>query len=205
MAAPVSTAGHNTVHVPANSPHITAVGGTSLTLGTGFTYVSETWWTAAPPILPSGQGGYGVSVFFPRPAYQNGQVASANRSVPDVSANADPAKGVYICQESAGGCPSGLLYGGTSKSAPAWAAYTALLNQANGSRLGFMNPLLYPLAATDAFHGPASMGSDFSHVGLGSPNLARLRQRLMGQTVGAVDAAYPRSSRIARQRILGSQ
>ncbi len=179
----------NTVHVPANSPHITAVGGTSLVLGPGFTYGSETWWDSSAASPPGGQGGYGVSAFFARPAYQNGQTAAANRSVPDVSANADPAQGVYICQESAGGCPSGYLFGGTSKSAPAWAAYTALLNDSHGSRLGFMNPLFYPLAATDAFHNAASMGSDFAHVGLGSPNLARLRQRLNGQTVGPVDAA----------------
>jgi hypothetical protein len=104
-----------------------------------------------------------------------------------VSANADPAQGVYICQASAGGCPSGLLFGGTSRSAPAWAAFAALLNQTQGSNLGFLNPLLYPLAATDSFHSAASMASDFAHVGLGSPNLARLHLHLTSQTAGPVD------------------
>ncbi len=109
----------NTVAVPADSPHATAVGGTSVTTGPGGTYVSETWWDGANATPPTGQGGFGVSRFFPRPNYQNGFNGLSNRSVPDVAANADPAaNGVMICQADAGGCPSGLLYGGTSLAAP---------------------------------------------------------------------------------------
>jgi kumamolisin len=179
----------NTVHVPADSPHITAVGGTTLTMGPGHTYQNETWWDASGSSPPGGQGGFGVSAFFARPPYQAGFGVSAMRSVPDVASNADPEKGGQICQASAGGCPSGLYYGGTSKSAPSWAAFVAMLNQAQGSRLGFLNALFYPLGNTDAFHGAASMGSDFAHVGLGSPNLARLHQRLTAQVPAAVDPA----------------
>ncbi len=179
----------NTATVPASSPHITAVGGTSLTIGPGFTYVSETWWDGSSGTPPTGQGGFGVSRFFSRPSYQDGSNPSAMRSLPDVSANADPAKGVFICQASDGGCPTGKFYGGTSSSAPTWAAFAALLNQTQGSNLGFLNPLIYPFANTDAFHNGASMGSDFAHVGLGSPNLALLHQRLTGQTTGPVSPA----------------
>ncbi len=179
----------NTVAVPADSPHITAVGGTSLTLGPGFSYVSETWWdgTAAP--VPTGQGGFGVSKFFTRPTYQNGLSTAGMRSIPDVASDADPAHGVFICQASAGGCPTGALYGGTSSSTPSWAAYVALLNQAQGSKLGFLNPLIYPLANTAAFHNAPSMQADFAHVGLGSPNLSRLHQALTKQTTGPVSTA----------------
>ena len=177
----------NVAHVPATSPHITAVGGTSLTYGPGYTYGNETWWDGSSTGPPGGQGGFGVSQFFARPSYQNGLSASAFRSIPDVALNADPANGKFICQASAGGCPSGLSFGGTSRSAPEFAAFVALLNQTQGSNLGFVNPLLYPLAGTDAFHDAASMGSDFSHVGLGSPNLARLHQHLTSQTAGPVD------------------
>ena len=46
--------------------------------------------------------------------------------------------------------PERLLYGGTSLAAPAWAAFTAMLNQSQGSNLGFLNPLIYPLAETAA-------------------------------------------------------
>jgi Pro-kumamolisin, activation domain/Bacterial Ig-like domain (group 1) len=178
-----------TTHVPATSPHVTAVGGTSLTVGHGFTYAGETWWDGSSASPPTGQGGFGVSKFFGRPAYQNGQSLSVTRSIPDVSAHADPADGVLICQASAGGCPAPLQFGGTSRSAPAWAAFAALLNQTQGSNLGFLNPLLYALAGSDAFHTPASMGSDFAHVGLGSPNLARLHQHLTSQVAGAVDSS----------------
>ncbi|HEY5366897.1 MAG TPA: protease pro-enzyme activation domain-containing protein, partial [Casimicrobiaceae bacterium] len=122
----------NTVHVPASSPHITAVGGSSLSMGPGSTYGSETWWDSSASTPPGGQGGYGTSGFFTRPAYQDGATVSAMRSIPDVVSNADPAKGAQICQASAGGCPSGLYYGGTSKSAPSWAAFAAMLNQSQG-------------------------------------------------------------------------
>lgn len=174
----------NTAHVPATSPHITAVGGTSLTVGPGHTYGGETWWNNS-----SGQGGFGVSKFFSRPSYQDGMNGSIMRSIPDIAANADPLHGYSICQASAGGCPTGLSNGGTSSTAPAWAAFAALLNQAQGSNLGFLNPLIYPFADTDAFHNGVSMGSDFSHVGLGSANLAHLHQRLTGQTTGPVSAS----------------
>jgi kumamolisin len=176
----------NTIAVPAGSPNVTAVGGSSLTLGPGLTYGSETWWDGTNDDPPTGQGGFGVSRFFARPSYQDGLVTSANRSIPDVVANADPAKGVMICQASAGGCPTGQLFGGTSSSAPMWAAFAALLNQGGGVQYGAFNPLLYQHAGTDGFHDAASMGSDFAHVGLGSPNLPRLHQLLSGQaTVGA--------------------
>ena len=174
----------NSAHVPATSPHITAVGGTSAVAYPGFTYGSETWWDNSASTPPGGQGGFGVSRFFARPAYQNGVSTAATRSVPDVSTNADPHFGVQICQASAGGCPTGSLYGGTSSSAPTWAAFAALLNQTQGSNLGFLNPQMYAIANTGAFHNATSMGSDFAHVGLGSPNLARMHQAFAGLATG---------------------
>ena len=72
---------------------------------------------------------------------------------------------------------------------PTWAAFVAILNQQQGSNLGFLNPLLYPLANTEAFHTAASMGSDFAHVGLGSPNLGVLALDLSGKSAGAVSAS----------------
>jgi len=177
-----------TVAVPADSPHATAVGGSSLRLGPGFTYQSETWWNGSNSTPVTGQGGFGVSRFFPRPSYQNSLNSAANRSVPDVVANADPANGIMICQADNGGCPSGYLYGGTSSSTPQWAAYEALINQAVGHNLGLLNSSIYPLASSNAFHDAASMQSDFTHVGLGSPNIGALTLALGKQTVGAVSA-----------------
>ena len=175
----------NTVSVPADSPNATAVGGSSLTTGPGFTYQSETWWNGSADTPPSGQGGFGMSKFFGVPTYQTG-LATGGRSVPDVVFEADPAAGVMICQASNGGCPSGLLYGGTSFAAPQWAAIVAVLNEGLGTNLGALNPMLY--AQPDAFHDAASMGSDFSHVGLGSPNIDASFLALSGKTAGVADA-----------------
>ena len=127
-----------------------------------------------------------MSKFFAVPSFQTG-LATGGRSVPDVVDNADPARGAVICQASNGGCPSGLIYGGTSYAAPQWAGYVALINQGLGSNLGAVNPLLY--ANPDAFHDAASMGSDFAHVGLGSPNLDALFLALSGGSVGSTDAS----------------
>ncbi|MEO8740401.1 MAG: Ig-like domain-containing protein [Casimicrobiaceae bacterium] len=180
----------NTLHVPANVPHITAVGGTSAMYAPGHVYGSETWWNGAAGSPPTGQGGFGVSRFFESPSYQSGLNSNPMRSVPDVALDADPATvGTEICQASAGGCPTGFYYGGTSVAAPTLAAYAALLNQSQGSNLGFLNPLFYPLANTSAFHSPTSMGTDFAHVGLGSPNVNQLHLRLTNQTAGAPVAA----------------
>ena len=178
----------NTVGVPADSPNGTAVGGSSLQSQPGSTYGSEAFWDGSTATPPTGQGGFGVSQFFPRPSYQNNLTASPTRSVPDLVANADPFHGVLICQASQGGCPSNFVYGGTSGSAPTWAAFAALLNQGNGSNLGAFNPQIYPFANTQAFQNAASMGTDFAHVGLGSPNLDVLYLMLTGQTAGAADA-----------------
>ena len=176
----------NVAHVPATSTYITAVGGTTPSRNVGGTYGSEKWWSNPNEVEPTGQGGFGVSLFFHRPSYQTGLTDSPMRSIPDVTAPADPAAGYFICQESAGGCPTNLLYGGTSAAAPIWAAFVAVLNQQENRSLGFLNPLLYPLAKTNAFYSATDLASDFAHVGLGSPNVGALHLALGGGSVGAV-------------------
>ena len=180
--------GHaNTISVPADSPHATAVGGTSYPNGYGEagTYNGETWWNGTTETPATGQGGFGLSLYFPRPSYQNGLNSNSMRSVPDVAILADPTNGLLLCQQDNGGCPAGFLVGGTSMAAPEWAAVAASINQTQGKNLGAFNPLMYPLAATDGFHNAASMNSDFYHVGLGSPNPNVINRLLKGQTVGA--------------------
>lgn len=179
----------NTIVVPAGAPSVTAVGGSSLTLSPGSLYGRETWWGATLPSgQPSGGGGFGVSRFFSRPAFQNGLNLSSQRSIPDVVVSADPFSGVALCQQSDGGCPTGKLYGGTSIAAPIWAGYAAVLNQARSSNLGALNPRLYAPASAGGFFNAASMGSDFAHVGLGSPNVNRLHLALNALSVGPATA-----------------
>ncbi len=184
----------NTVGVPADSPHATAVGGTSLTQSLTTGAFSESWWGATQTTsTPDGSGGFGVSKYFTRPSYQDGFTTSTMRSVPDVVSDGDPATGgVEICQADGGGCPSGLDWGGTSMTTPAWAASVATLNEELGYNIGQVNPALYSLAGTDAnaFHSASSMTSpdnDFAHVGLGSPNYSYIFQGLSGEVTGAVD------------------
>ena len=179
----------DTVAVPADSPNASAVGGSSATPGPGGFYQGETWWNGSGNTPPTGQGGFGLSKFFSAAAYQTALSGKIQRSVPDVVVNADPAaNGVMICQADAGGCPTGLLYGGTSVAAPIWAAFTANLNQAQGHNLGLLNSLIYPLSATSAFHSAVSLKSDFFHVGLGSPNLSELNLELAKATAGPASA-----------------
>jgi kumamolisin len=155
-----------TVSVPASSPHVTAVGGTAAKLGPGATYGSETWWDGSAQVPPTGQGGFGASRFFSRPAYQDELISSPMRSIPDVVAVASPDLGTHLCQADAGGCPTAPVHGGTSLATPLWAAYIARINERVGHPLGFLNPLIYPLAGSDAFHSAARLDSDAAHVGV---------------------------------------
>ncbi|MFZ0661003.1 MAG: Ig-like domain-containing protein, partial [Candidatus Binataceae bacterium] len=151
-------------------------------------YGPETWWNGSAANPETGEGGFGISKFFAAANYQTVLTGSSMRSVPDVVMSGDPAAGVFICQASDGGCPTGLEYGGTSIAAPEWAAMAALLNEGQGSNLGLLNPHLYPLANTSAFHNAAALGSDLAHVGLGSPNLNLMYLALTGQSAGIPSA-----------------
>jgi hypothetical protein len=179
----------NSIAVPADSPHATAVGGSSVTPGPGGVYGSETWWDTLNATPPGGAGGFGVSQFFSAPSYQAGVSGSASRSVPDLVLPADPAQGVQICQADAGGCPTPFVYGGTSNSTPMLAGMIAEMNSAMGHNVGELNPQIYPLANTKAFHNAAALSSSFAEVGLGSPNMDALELELAGQSPGVPDAA----------------
>jgi len=157
---------------PASQPFVTSVGGTSLTLKDASSYGDETTWntTQEPPKSYNGASGGGISQYWAGPAWQNmagvhntystskicgAPIGSICRETPDVSlhANADhgyimycSAKATKICSNST---PWNVV-GGTSASAPLWAALIALANelslQQGGHELGFINPLLYQIA-----------------------------------------------------------
>jgi kumamolisin len=163
----------------ATSPHVVAVGGTSLRLAANGQVASETGWT--------GSGG-GKSKFFPRPAWQqgNGVPASNQRMIPDVGAAADPNEGGLIILNG-----QRLQYGGTSWSAPIWAGLCALINEARLNNhkppLPYLNPLIYPTIGSNCFrdvltqsNGAYSCGPGFDLVtGIGSPDLKQLVAKLV--------------------------
>lgn len=174
----------------ASLPEITNVGGTTLSTDTDGTWLAEQSWFDVP--LTQGTGG-GVSALFDRPAWQRNVTpvgdADHKRLTPDVSAVADPFTGVKIVLDD-----QLLVGGGTSQSAPLWAAMAAVMNQyllTNGGReLGDLNPLLYRVAAgapLPAFHdvtlggnavADAGPGYDMA-TGLGTPNVTNLVKNIL--------------------------
>jgi len=90
---------------PATSPHVTATGGTSLSLTGGR---SETAWS---------DGGSGCSTVYAKPLWQTDGGCSM-RMEADVSAVADPNTGVAVYAPSSRFGSSWQVYGGTSVAAP---------------------------------------------------------------------------------------
>jgi xanthomonalisin len=146
---------------PASSPHVIAVGGTTLNTS-GSTYTSETAW--------SGSGG-SPSQVESRPSWQTA-VTGNFRVVPDVAFDADPNSGALVIVRG-----RSEQIGGTSLAAPLFTASWARLLAAHSS-LGFAGPHIYKLPAGD-YHDvtsgnnggySASSGYDFV-TGRGSFNL----------------------------------
>ena len=106
---------------PAYDPYVLAVGGTTLVLGSDGSVGGETAW--------SGSGG-GISVYEPRPLYQDLVNGNSHRGMPDVSYNADPNTGFPVYDTVTYQGQSGWFQvGGTSAGAPQWAAIIAVGNQ----------------------------------------------------------------------------
>jgi subtilase family serine protease len=132
------------VNLPAADPLVLGVGGTLLNTTTAGAYLGEMAWNDN-----TRASGGGYSSLFPRPAYQNGLArARATRGVPDVSANADPYGPMAVA------FGNGELRGdtGTSSSVSLWAGVIALADQQAGRHLGFVNPALYAIARSGAYH-----------------------------------------------------
>ncbi len=133
-----------------------------------------------------GSGG-GSSIFFPRPAWQTGPGVpdGDKRLVPDVALAANPNTGALVVLHG-----KELQIGGTSWSAPVWAGFCALINEALESAgmpaLGFANPTFYQLAGTAAFrditvgtNGAFTASKGYDRVtGIGVPDLAELIKAL---------------------------
>ena len=160
------------------SPFVVAVGGTSLTLNAAGAAAAEGGWF--------GSGG-GKSIFFSRPSWQigTGVPTGTERLVPDVSLVADPDTGALIIFQG-----NTQQIGGTSWSAPTWAAFCALMNEARTKAgkqpLPFLNPVIYPVMSSGSFRdittgsdGAFSAGIGYDLVtGIGVPDLKALTEEL---------------------------
>ncbi len=152
---------------PAASANVTAVGGTSLSGGSGDW--SESVWNGT---------GSGCSQYDPKPAWQT-DGDCGNRTIADVSAVADPATGVAV-YDSYGGDSGFEVFGGTSASSPIIASVYALA----GTPSSGSSPASFPYSHTSALNDVTS-GSNGScggsylctgtggydgPTGLGTPN-----------------------------------
>jgi subtilase family serine protease len=137
---------------PNDDPWVISVGGTSLhRVGNAF---NESAWSSS---------GGGFSKFYPAPSYQQTLPASVQslmqnrRGVPDVAGNADPNTGLAMYEHG-----SWSTAGGTSASAPMWAALVAIADQMAGHAIGFVNPALYKIAASARYQ------QDFHDITIGN-------------------------------------
>jgi subtilase family serine protease len=142
----------------ASDPLVLGAGGTSLMAShsTG-AWISETAWGLASGNSGDQGGSFqasggGFSQLFARPAYQAGVPGiGATRGVPDVSADASDRTGVAVVFSN-GTRDTVQSHGGTSASAPIWAALIALADQYAGRHLGFINPAIYQVARSPHYH-----------------------------------------------------
>ena len=185
---------------PADCKDVLTIGGTTLHISSGGTYLSESAWSGAG-------GGYVPSKS--EPGYQSFANITDSFNLlakSDVSAVANPSTGVWIYDSGAGGWS---VWGGTSVACPLWAGFMADVNQIRATNgfgpAGMIQPFLYKdvygvngtssLYSTD-FHDvttgsdgwPAGKGWD-APTGLGSFNADNLAQTL-GSYHGALNLGY---------------
>lgn len=163
------------VSVPAADPYALSVGGTTLGLGRQNQRLFETGWSNDDAYRRNGKwhdlgigrdaAGGRTSLIWSQPGYQKGVVPRSmshvgvganhtDRALPDISADADATTGIaQIDTEPTrrGDRFRTFVDGGTSLAAPLVAGLLADAQQ-GGKRFGFVNPTLYRLAGSAAFH-----------------------------------------------------
>jgi uncharacterized repeat protein (TIGR01451 family) len=197
---------------PSDSPHITVVGGTTLSTTAG-AYSSETVWNWGIEFGFDGEGSSGgISPFYSIPFWQTNinftasQGSSVARNLPDVAMTGDNVWVIF------GGGQAGA-FGGTSCAAPLWAGFTSLINQQAAlnahAPVGFLNPAIYQIATapnyTNCFHDIVLENNTWSQspnlffavpgydlcTGLGSPNGTNLISALLATASGPFHISPP--------------
>jgi subtilase family serine protease len=154
------------IEFPAASPHVIAVGGTSLTTASNTRGWNETAWDS---------GGSGCSAVYPKPSWQHDTQCSM-RMLNDVSAVADPNTGVAVFGPDSTGASSWMVLGGTSVAAPLiggiygvnggsvnygsnpYSCIASLYDVTTGSTSAFCEPT-YACTAARGYDGPTGLGS----------------------------------------------
>jgi subtilase family serine protease len=163
------------VYEPASDPDVVAVGGTSLGVAKsgsrlfetgwsdGFAFRNGKRWSGGGDGLDGAAGG-GASELWSEPTFQVGVVPTSltnaggdkgvGRAVPDISADADEYTGfrVGFLVGKHDNIYRAFAVGGTSEASPLVAGSVAAAQQGESTAFGFLDPLLYKLAGTSAFH-----------------------------------------------------
>jgi subtilase family serine protease len=195
---------------PASQPYVTGVGGLAVN---SISPLNESVWNDQCTSANCGAGGGGISTLWSRPNWQNAAgiaTSQTMRLVPDLSVMGDPSTGFIqyytgagsgFCQHSCSGGWGAI--GGTSIGAPLVSSLIAVAAQACGtSRLGFVNPSLYAMAATgyadvtsgnnNLFNvGQYSATAGFDEAsGLGSPDGAAFFSGLCPSTYSQSESSF---------------
>ena len=127
---------------PAVSASVVAVGGTRVETNTAGALTEEKGW--------SGSGG-GTSTYVGKPPYQNNiKNTGAMRSIPDISANADPYTGVAVyCTTRYQGRIGWMVFGGTSVSAPCMAGMVNLSGVTYADSPAFLQAIYSSLGSSN--------------------------------------------------------
>ena len=159
-----------TAHVeyPGADPYVTCVGGTTISNVLGSMFTEHTW-------NDNSVTGGGISDIFYPPNFPLPTLAElgddpafgkrrphSTRGIPDIAGNADPDSGYQLFQDGVNIGP----VGGTSASAPLYAALVALLSANIGKPLGWLNPELYKVPYSTTFR---DVNDDQSNATGGAP------------------------------------
>jgi subtilase family serine protease len=154
------------IEFPAASPHVIAVGGTSLTTAANTRGWTETAWDGT---------GSGCSTVYAKPSWQH-DTGCSMRMLNDVSAVADPNTGVAVFGPDSTGVSSWIVLGGTSVAAPLiggiygvnggsvnygsnpYSCLASLYDVTTGSNSAFCDPT-YACTARSGYDGPTGLGT----------------------------------------------
>jgi hypothetical protein len=137
---------------PSVSPHVTSVGGTTLSATTGNArgWYESVWSTIQNQngLVYDGEGaGSGCSAYEPKPSWQPDAGGCPRRTSSDVAAVADPATGVAV-YDTSNGVGGWVVVGGTSVASPVVASVYALA----GTPTAGSNPASYPYTHTASLY-----------------------------------------------------